>query len=101
MFALKQCGEIRSDETAPYEVILDKEYTVQEFIEEVLKRTYEWGNIGINDGNRSHYFGNPTCEFNHGILSGTLPGYLDKKVKSAIADGGWTCMTYLLEVENA
>lgn len=97
MFRIEQCGPERGDCTAPCEVILDKEYLVREFIEEVLKRKEEWGYIGIKSD--KSFFGDPNCEYRHGKLLGTLPGYMSRKVKSVTADGGWSRMDYILEVE--
>lgn len=97
MFQLALCGSCRGDATAPYKVILDKEYAVSEFMKTVCERVYEWGYIGIKSENS--FFGDPFCEYGYGKLFGTLPGFMDKKVKSAKADGGWSRMDYILEVE--
>ena len=41
MFRLIISGPTRSDCTAPYDVVLDRAYTVAEFIETVLQRKDE------------------------------------------------------------
>lgn len=83
--------------TAPYRVDFHKECTVKEFIEYVLTRE-EWGYIGIYstelDGK---FFGKPKCEYTCNCLKTNLPGeYLDKKIKDAKADGGYSRMDYIL-----
>lgn len=100
MFQLKQAGPVWGDCTAPYEVILDKEYLVREFIEEVLERKREWGYIGIKTDNPFRCLGEPKCEYRYGQLLGTLPGYMSRKIKSVTAHGGWSCMNYILELEE-
>ena len=48
MFTLIQCTPTRGDCTAGYEVDLDKEYTLQEFIDAILtNKKDEWGEIKI------------------------------------------------------
>lgn len=48
MFRLRQSGPDRSDATAPYEVLFPKEYTVDQFLRDVLEnRSDEWGYIRI------------------------------------------------------
>ena len=48
MYKLKATGETYPDCTAHYEVILDKEYTVKEFLEELLQNGKEWGIVSVN-----------------------------------------------------
>ena len=36
MIKLVKSSEVHQDETANYDVLLDKEYTVREFVEEIL-----------------------------------------------------------------
>lgn len=95
---LKQSSVVRGDETASYSVELEKQYTVNEFIIEVLSNAGEWGYIGIKCKNT--FFGNPKCEYKWGKLISNLPeDYLSKKVISVEADGGWSRMDYLLVVK--
>lgn len=57
MFTLIQTGPERSDASAPFSVELDKEYTVNEFVNTVLRRGYnEWGYIGIDDGKHIFWY---------------------------------------------
>ena len=101
-------GPERRDRTAPYEVKLDKEYTVLTFIQTVLReRKKDWGYIGIKSSEPDGlFFGKPRCEYRDGEVVGgveRLPiiflKLLTAKVKNVAADGGLSRMDYLLEVE--
>lgn len=84
-----------------YLIEFEKQYTVDEFIDEILKKD-EWGCIGIyNKTDRFVAFGNPYCEYSRGkILTDHLPQeYMDKKIVKCKANGGWTMMDYLLFLE--
>lgn len=97
MFKLYSAGKVRGDCTAPYDVELDKEYTVNEFVQTVLTRK-EWGYIGIYC--HGTFFGEPKCEYKYDKLLYTLPdNVLNKKVIKVKADGGWSRMDYLLWID--
>lgn len=99
MFKLKQAGREGGDCTAPYDVILDKEYTVKEFVETVVSRDGEWGYIGI--AAKGSIFGDPHCEYKWGKLLYDLPEEIhNKKVISAKAHGGWSRMDYRLYLKG-
>lgn len=101
MFQFIQSGRESSDCTTPYKVILDKDYSVFEFIKAVLtNKDDEWGYIEIKDQYHLEPFGRPTMEYRYGVSFGGLGQYLDAKVKSATASGGWSRMDYILEVES-
>ncbi len=57
-FKFTQIGKTSGDETTPYMVSLNKECSVSEFIDRVLKRN-EWGYIGIRS--HGHIFGSPAA----------------------------------------
>lgn len=100
MFKLHQLRPEGGDCTAPYAVDLGGEYTVREFIRDVLLDKREWGYIGIDIGHNS-IFGDPCCEYSHGGLKTSLPAeFLTMKVVSAKASGGWSRMDYLLTTET-
>lgn len=83
-----------SDCTAPYDVILDRPYTVSEFINEILKRKSEWGKIYIRDT----LF---TCTYKYGEADIVIPEKLAKlSIKKVCAVGGWTRMDYYLYVSK-
>lgn len=92
MFDLQMYGEIGSDETARYTVILEKEYTVRTFIETVLKeRANEWGIIKI--------LGKTSFEYRKGKLFSSInEDILDKAIVDVKASGGWTRMDYLIKI---
>lgn len=46
MIKYRRTDKIGGDETAPYDVIFDREYTVREFIEYILTRN-EWGKYPV------------------------------------------------------
>lgn len=99
MFDMHRTAPEGGDCTAPYAVILDKKYTVQEFVAAVISKTEEWGYIGIE--HKGATFGEPHCEYRHGKLLNELPKEtLCKKVVSVRASGGWTRMDYYLSVSG-
>jgi len=92
----KRITEIRGDETATYEVLLDKEYTVKTFVDEVLKDKYEWGDVVLDNNSNTLI-----CQYRKGIRLKRIPDeYKDKKVISATSDGGWSLMEYKLKIEK-
>lgn len=100
MFKMIKTGPTRSDCSAPYDVILDKEYTVREFIETVLKENSgEWGEVYYHTNKDISVFDSPKCTYRYGkLISEPLPEeYLNKTIKKVIADGGWTNMDYLIK----
>lgn len=98
MFRLISNGPEGGDCTAPYIVELNGEYTVRTFIQDVLKVKDEWGRISIDIS--KGFFGDPSCEYSKGRLLNALPdNYLDLKVVSAKAHGGWSMMNYVLKVD--
>lgn len=93
MIELIRNTETFGDCTAGYEVTLGKQYTVREFIAEVLTRK-EWGKIKIV-GN----FENPFCEYKGTAVIVEMPNeFLDKTIIGATAHGGWGSMDYRLRV---
>ena len=103
VFRLIQSTPVSGDCTCGYNVKLDREYTVKDFIDTVLsERNGEWGYIGIYnqyafDG---RHFGNPNMEYRYGkIVTGNFTeDVLSKEVKDVSASGGWSRMDYVLKV---
>lgn len=99
-FDLRMSGMERGDCTASYSVTLHKkDYTVREFIEDILKeREDEWGYIGIHGKEFISVFGYPSCQYSYGKLTTeTLPeSFLNRKIQYVSANGGWTRMDYLI-----
>lgn len=77
-----------SDCTAPYDIKLNRDCTVEEFIETVLKEYKdEWGSFNIVNGAKS--------EYKNGVLIDEIPKeILSKNIKVVKGVGGWTCMDY-------
>lgn len=84
-----------------YDVILDKEYTVEEFVDVILKqRVGEWGYFGIYDDGKT-YSGDPKIEYVNGGLREQFPGiFLNEKVVKVKATGSWGAMDHLIHIEN-
>lgn len=95
MFKRIQSARAGSDCTAPYSIVLEKEYTVEEFINAALHEyDNEWGYFGVFDG--KSVFGNPECEYSNGSVLNTLPDdILRSKIVSVKASGGWSRMDYM------
>lgn len=103
MFRLIQSTPESGDCTCGCKVLLDKEYTVQEFVNTVLlEKNKEWGYIGIY--NPSDFIGrtsgNPSIEYRYGEITSEKFGndILNKKVLSVSVSGGWSRMDYVLHV---
>lgn len=95
MIKLVACTPVGSDCTCDYNVILDDEYTVYEFIEIILREhNNEWGFI-------SNYSESQQCEYKYGeILRNTFTQEtLHKKITKVSASGGWTRMDYIIKTE--
>ena len=93
MFKMIACTSTGGDCTCGYNVILDREYTVEDFVNTILtEKNNEWGNIDIY---------NYRCEYNNGkLITKTFPEeYLQKKVTKVSASGGWTRMDYVLKIK--
>ena len=67
MFRLIQTSDTRGDCTASYDVQLDKEYTVKEFLETVLtQKVDEWGAFYLMVRSKKLFWQNPSCEYKNG-----------------------------------
>ena len=100
MFTFKTTGPADRDCWA-YDIILDKEYTVREFIQTVLDNLpKEWGYIGIGGKN---FFGDPYVEYRYGEIihnPTAMEEVMDRKIDHVRADGGWSRMDYRLYLEE-
>lgn len=100
MFKLIHKAGPFGDCTSNYDVQLDKNYTVGEFVETVLKEEpKEWGHIIIKQ--KGSIFGGPDCEYRYGeLITEPLPEeFLKQDVKEVKASGGWTLMNYFITVK--
>lgn len=90
-----------TDMTDCYSVILDREYTVDEFIREVLvKNPNEWGTIKITQLQVIFGFGNSSCSYKDGHLNSCMSKYyLEQKIEKINANGGWGNMEYVITLK--
>lgn len=91
------------DCTARYDVSLDGEYTLREFVDEVItNRSGEWGRIEVperckNDGAYTIL----RIEYRWGKLLSKFPdNILDRKIKSIKGSGGWSAMDYSVKLKK-
>ena len=103
MFRLNQSTPEAGDCTCGYKVLLDKEYTVQEFVDTVLtEKNKEWGYIGIYDP--SDFIGRTSgslcIEYRYGEIKSEKfrNDILSQIILSVSASGGWSRMDYVLHI---
>lgn len=92
------------DCTSMYDVVVDKKLTLNELIDEILKRTNEWGYIGIKNDYYSSPFGHPKCEYNYGVLKSVREEVFTHEQLNSIVHnidgyGGWSRMDYLITLK--
>jgi len=95
MIKLFQTSETFGDSTAKYDITMSHDYSVKEFITEVLTQK-EWGKISVYDENRNLL---SSGEYNGKKL--TIPiseDILSKQICEANSHGGWSNMDYFLYV---
>ena len=106
MFRLIQTSDTRGDCTASYDVQLDKEYTVKEFLETVLtQKADEWGAFYLMVRSKKLFWQNPSCEYKNGNRIGPawasiLTRYGSRRIVRACSDGGWTRMDYYIWLDE-
>lgn len=102
MFSLTQIGPTSSDCTARYLVTLYGDYTLQEFINEVLSNKGEWGTISIAKRG-CLWYNYPSFSYRYGEIRSrpTLPEEVySYKIKDVRANGGWSNMDYTIQLEK-
>lgn len=102
MFTLTQTTPTAGDCTAGYRVNLDRDYTLQEFVDAVLTNKGEWGGIKIAKRNCAWY-NYPTIGYRYGEITNepNLPEKVyEYKVQSVSANGGWSAMDYFVTLEK-
>lgn len=93
---------------APYDVILDKSYTVAEFIREVLTtRSNEWGEFEIRRKGSCWLDGMAVVEYRYGKLENRdrekteIPQRMASlPIEEVKARGGWSAMSYVLIIKE-
>lgn len=97
MIKFVQSSPTSGDCTAAYDVILDKAYTVREFVDYVFtNQKNEWGNFtfcGIFAG-RSYHYG----KWDEAPLPDEV---MEQTIKKIEASGGWSCMDYYITLDVA
>lgn len=96
------------DCTAPYDIILDKPYTVEEFILEVLTtRTYEWGEFVIIRKGSNWFESMAVAEYRYGKMENrdrekteVLEMIAKLPIEEVKANGGWSAMNYHLIIKH-
>ena len=99
MFRLIRSTPEAGDCTCGYKVLLDKEYTVQEFVDTILfEKKKEWGYVIIY--NPSDFFESTRIEYKYGEIKSEKFGndILNKKVLNVSASGGYSRMDYVLHI---
>jgi hypothetical protein len=95
MIKLRQLKPEGSDCTTPYEVILDKPYTLGAFIKQILiQRPNEWGYFEVPPYVERSYKNSKLISFNFSY------DILDELVESVTASGGWSRMDYHITLKQ-
>ena len=103
-----KAGATMSDETTPYNVVFDKECTVREMIEAILKENpTEYGTIYLrnkdyeDEGRHEFYGGCPHCDYRRGKISNVnIPEqYMNASVDKVDSCGGWGVMSYWIYIK--
>lgn len=100
MIRIKATGSMGGDATYPYDVIMDRPYTVGEFVDEVVAKKGNWGCICVSDNPRN-ILGKTLCWYSHGKLEEEYASLKECKrmqVKSAHGSGGWSRYDFTLMV---
>lgn len=91
------------DCTCAYRLELKREYTIKEFVEEIVKKKPgEWGTIyHCKDLKKVYGTQLDTCDYSHGEITNyfSLIATGQQKIKEVIAHGGWTAMDYYIKTE--
>lgn len=100
MIKFKQTRPEGGDCTSSYDVILDKDYTVLDFIFEIVRnRKDEWSYFHIQTGKNT--LDGPEIEYRYGeTLSGIPEKICFKKIKRVWSNGGWSAMDYFITLED-
>lgn len=96
------------DCTAPYDVILDKPYTVEEFIREILTtRLGEWGEFVVRRKGSGWFDRMAVVKYRYGKMENRdrekteIPDIIASlPVEEVKANGGWSAMNYHLIIED-
>lgn len=100
-FKMKHTGGPYGDACCRYAVMFDREYTVQEFIEDIIKeKPEEWGEFQIATDLKYPYTTSiDICVYKHGQIISNFkkPDTAKMKIKEIVAHGGYTNMDYYIK----
>lgn len=95
----ERTGGPYGDATSSYDVTVPEGMTLEEFIKAVLEeRPDEWGDIKLG------WDKDPLIEYNRGNLYNphrSLSENLNKELVEVKANGGWSLMTYIIELKGS
>ena len=96
MIDIHATGPMIGDATYPYDVIMDRPYTVSEFVDEVSSAKHNWGEIRYTTSN-SDRLGKSLCDYRHGKVIGEIDDKIAHwHVKKAWGNGGWSYYGFTL-----
>lgn len=95
--SFKQLRPAGGDCCAPYDVLLNRECTLREFVDCVLKNDREWGFVRLG----SCFEGNE-LEYRSGkiLRSEFTDAELESTIETVISNGGWTRMDYVVRLKS-
>ena len=97
MIRIKATGGIGGDETYPYKALMDRPYTVREFVEEVASDKRNWGTSRYT-ASAADGFGESLCDYRYGEIGELDDSIAGRQVKEAWGSGGWSCYGFTLLV---
>ena len=96
MISLKTTGPTMGDATHPYDAIMDRPYTVSEFVDEVVSASHNWGVIRFTSSEKDR-FGRSLCDYRYGKIIGDIDdGIACRQVKEAWGGGVWSRYDFTL-----
>jgi hypothetical protein len=101
LFNLHCTGPAFGDATTPYDIEMNRDCTLREFVSSVLKHKGDWGYFTVINVDKCMVH-NPRFEYRYGELLDHFPDeLLDREIVIAgSAQGGWTRMDYYLKTKD-
>lgn len=95
--SFKQLRPAGGDCCAPYEVILNRECTLREFVDCIIKNEREWGFVRVES-----WFDGNELEYRYGkiLRSEFTDAELQSTIKTVVSNGGWSCMDYVVRLKS-
>lgn len=91
--SFKQLRPAGGDCCAPYKVLLNRECTLRELVDCILKNEREWGSVRIGDRKAEYRYGR--------ILSNEFSeSELESTIATVRAGGGWSFMDYVVRLKS-